>query len=76
MKCMQVFRSNGSDDDLVRSLTSAVEILPTTLEPLSRTAKDETPSFSSRVNASVKGLSPLFYQSSHNSCISVTWELT
>jgi hypothetical protein len=56
---MQVFRSNGSDDDLVRSLTSTVEMLPMTLRALSSTANDDTPSSMRRVRASAKGLSPL-----------------
>src|SRR5271155_6264808 len=61
MKWMQVFRRRGRADDFVRSLTSTVEILPTTLCPLSTTARDETPSLSSRVSASVRGLSPLVF---------------
>ena len=59
MKCMQVFRKRGRLDDFVRSLTSTVEMFPTTLCPLSRTGKELTPSLSRSVNASVKGLSPL-----------------
>ena len=59
MKWMHVFRSSGNEDELVRSLTSATEILPTTLEELSSTARDETPSFSNKVRASARGLSPL-----------------
>ena len=59
MKCMQVFCSKGSDDDLVRSLTSATEMFPTTLEELSTTGKDETPSWCNRVRPSARLLSPL-----------------
>lgn len=59
MKCMQVLRSRGREDDFVRSFTSTVEILPITLRALSSTASDETPSFMRSVRASVKGLSPL-----------------
>lgn len=60
MKCVQVLRSSGSEDDRVSSyrgqrrlcysrtvehtLTSVVEMLPTTLKWLSTTAIDETPS--------------------------------
>lgn len=59
MKCMHVFRRRGRLDDFVRSLTSTVEILPTTLCPLSRTGNELTPSLSKSVNASVNGWSPL-----------------
>ena len=59
MKWMHVLRRSGNDDDFVRSLTSAVEILPMTLRLLSRTARDETPSSMRRVSASINGLSPL-----------------
>ena len=59
MKWMHVFRSNGSDEDFVRSLTSATEMFPTTLDALSTTARDETPSFRSNVSASARDLSPL-----------------
>jgi hypothetical protein len=59
MKWMQVLRRRGSDDDLVRSFTSTVEILPMTLLPLSRMAREDTPSSMRRVRASIKGLSPL-----------------
>ena len=62
MKWMQVFRSSGNDEDLVSSLTSATEMLPTTLEALSRTAREDTPSLSSKVNASERGLSPLCHR--------------
>jgi hypothetical protein len=68
MKCMQVFRSRGSEDDFVNNLTSAVEILPMTLRALSRIASEETPSLRRRVRASVKGLSPLQLAGQHSSC--------
>lgn len=56
---MQVLRSNGNEDDVVRSLTSATEMLPTTFDELSSIARDDTPSLWSNVRASAKGLSPL-----------------
>lgn len=56
---MHVFLSKGREDDFVSSFTSTTEILPTTFEELSRTAKDETPSLRSKVKASARGLSPL-----------------
>lgn len=59
MKCMQVFRRRGREDDLVSNLTSTVDMLPMTLRALSRTARDDTPSLRSKVRASVKGRSPL-----------------
>jgi hypothetical protein len=58
-KWIQVLRSRGRDEDLVNSFTSTTEMLPTTLDELSMTAKDETPSLSSKARASAKGLSPL-----------------
>lgn len=56
---MHVLRSSGSEDDLVSSLVSVVEMLPTTFEPLSSTANEETPSSSRRAKASANGRSPL-----------------
>lgn len=56
---MQVFRSSGREDDFVRSLVSVVEMLPTTFEPLSRTAREETPSSRRSASASARGRSPL-----------------
>lgn len=59
MKWIHVFRNSGNDEDFVSSLTSATEMLPTTLDALSSTASDDTPSLSSNVSASDRGLSPL-----------------
>lgn len=59
MKWMQVFRSSGSDEDFVRSFVSVVDMLPTTLLALSRTAREEMPSSSNNARASARGRSPL-----------------
>ena len=53
------FRS-GKLDELVRSLTSAIEIFPTTFNALSTTGTLVKPSLLMSWSASVKGLSPLF----------------
>lgn len=59
MKWMHVLLSSGSEDDLVSSLVSTVEIFPTTLLALSSTARDDMPSSRSRAKASARGRSPL-----------------
>lgn len=59
MKCIHVLRSSGKEDDLVKSLVSVVEMLPTTLLALSSTASDDMPSSSSIARASASGRSPL-----------------
>jgi hypothetical protein len=56
---MQVLRRRRSDEDLVRSLTSTMEILPMTFELWSKTGREEMPSFRSSVRASASGRSPL-----------------
>lgn len=62
---MQELRSRGREDDLVRSLTSTVEILPTTLCWLSTTARDEMPSLFISSKALNNGASPLYHFSKH-----------
>lgn len=59
MKCIHVFRSRGSDEDFVSNFVSVVEMLPTTLLALSRTAKEEIPSSRSKARPSARGWSPL-----------------
>jgi hypothetical protein len=59
MKWMQVFRRRGREEDLVRSLTSTLEMLPITLWLWSMTGREETPSLRRRVRASKRGRSPL-----------------
>lgn len=59
IKCMQDDCSKGALAALVRSLTSTVEILPTTLRPLSTTATLVRPSLYIKVKASANSLSQL-----------------
>jgi hypothetical protein len=58
-KCSVVFFSNGRLAAFVRRRTSAVEMLPTTLRPLSTTATELRPSELMRVRASARGESAL-----------------
>lgn len=59
MKCMQVDCKSGMDAAEVRRRTSAVEMLPTTLEALSITATDVRPSFDMSTSASARVASAL-----------------
>jgi len=60
MKCKQVLWNRGRLAALMRSLTSAVDMFPTTFDALSTTATLVSPSWNIRVRASAKGLSELF----------------
>lgn len=59
MKCMQVDWRSGMEAAEVRRRTSAVEMLPTTLEPLSTTATEVRPSLDMSTRASARGASAL-----------------
>ena len=59
MKCMQEDWRRGMEAALVKCLRSAVDMLPTTLRPLSTTAIEVKPSLDIRVRASARGASAL-----------------
>lgn len=72
MKWMQEFVRSGRLLELVRSLTSAVEIFPITFKALSTTAMLVSPSLLINWSASDKGLSPLHVVNecqTHPSCL-------
>jgi hypothetical protein len=71
-KCMQVDCSKGRLAELVKSLTSAVEMFPTTFDALSMTGTLVNPSLLISCSASVNGLSPLCNGSVTNSGTYVT----
>lgn len=59
MKCIQVDCSRGMEAAEVRRRVSAVEMLPTTLKPLSTTARDVRPSLDISTRASARVASAL-----------------
>jgi hypothetical protein len=59
MKCMQVDWRSGREAAEVSRRTSALEMLPTTLEALSITATEVRPSLDMSIRASARGASAL-----------------